>query len=108
MYLKGSKLSMSKKRRKVNPWLLTFLLISIGALVYLNLVVVPMMDPPFVPTPTPTRDPQSFIVEADALAAEGKYLQAIEAYQGAINANPQDITTYLKISRLQIYTDQLV
>ena len=28
MYLKGSKLSMSKKRRKVNPWLLTFLLIS--------------------------------------------------------------------------------
>ena len=108
MYLKGSKLSMSKKRRKVNPWLLTFLLISIGALVYLNLVVVPMMDPPFVPTPTPTRDPQSFIVEADALAAEGKYLQAIEAYQGAINANPQDITNYLKISRLQIYTDQLV
>ena len=108
MYLKGSKLSLSKKRRQVNPWLLTFLLISIGALVYLNLVVVPMMDPPFVPTPTPTRDPQSFIEEADALAAEGKYLQAIEAYQGAINADPQNITNYLKISRLQIYTDQLV
>jgi len=108
MYLKGSKLSMSKKRRKVNPWLLTFLLVSIGVLIYLNVVVVPMMDPPFVPTSTPTRDPQSFIAEADALAAEGKYLQAIESYQGAINANPQDITNYLKISRLQIYTNQLV
>ncbi len=99
---------MSKKRRKVNPWLLTFLLISIGGLVYLNMVVVPMMDPPFVPTATPTRDPLSFIQEADALSAEGKYLQAIEAYQGAINVDPQNINNYLKISRLQIYTDQLV
>jgi len=108
MYLKGSKLSMNKKRRRVNPWLLTFLLISIGVLVYLNIVVVPMIDPPFVPTPTPTRDPQSFIDEADALAAEGKYLQAVEAYQGAINADPQNISNYLKISRLQIFTNQLV
>lgn len=99
---------MSKKRRKVNPWLLIFLLISIGGLVYLNMVVVPMMDPPFVPTATPTRDPLSFIQEADALSAEGKYLQAIEAYQGAINVDPHNITNYLKISRLQIYTDQLV
>ena len=99
---------MSKKRRKVNPWLMIFLLISIGGLVYLNMVVVPMMDPPFVPTATPTRDPLSFIQEADALSAEGKYLQAIEAYQGAINVDPQNITNYLKISRLQIYTDQLV
>ena len=99
---------MSKKRRRTNPWLLAFLLLTIGGLVYLNLVVVPMMDPPFVPTPTPTRDPLSFIAEADALAAEGKYLQSIESYQGAINADPQNITNYLKISRLQIYTDQLV
>ena len=99
---------MSKKRRKVNPWLMIFLLISIGGLVYLNMVVVPMMDPPFVPTATPTRDPLSFIQEADALSAEGKYLQAIEAYQGAINVDPQNINNYLKISRLQIYTDQLV
>ncbi len=99
---------MNKKRRKVNPWLLAFLLISIGALVYLNVVVVPMMAPPFVPTPTPTRDPKSFIEEADALAAEGKYVQAVESYQGAINADPQNIDNYLKISRLQIYTNQLV
>ena len=79
---------MSKKRRKVNPWLLTFLLVSIGVLIYLNVVVVPMMDPPFVPTSTPTRDPQSFIAEADALAAEGKYLQAIEILPGRDQRQP--------------------
>lgn len=99
---------MTTKRRRVNPWLLAFLLISIGALVYLNVVVVPMMAPPFVPTPTPTRDPKSFIEEADALAAEGKYVQAVESFQGAINADPQNIENYLKISRLQIYTNELV
>ena len=31
MYLKGSKLSMNKKRRRVNPWLLTFLLMMFAA-----------------------------------------------------------------------------
>ena len=107
MYLKGSKLSLKKKRRKPNVGLILFLVAGIGLLLYLNIVVVPVMNPLFVPTPTPTRDPLSYIEEADQLAAEGKYLQAVEVYQGAINANPQNIQNYLKIARLQIYTNQL-
>lgn len=107
MYLKGSKLSLKKKRRKPNVGLILFLVAGIGLLLYLNIVVVPVMNPLFVPTPTPTRDPLSYIQEADQLAAEGKYLQAVEVYQGAINANPQNIQNYLKIARLQIYTNQL-
>ena len=107
MYLKGSKLSLNKKRRKPNGWLLFFLVGGIGLLLYFNLVVVPVMNPPFVPTPTPTRDPISYVEEADQLAAEGKYLQAVEVYQGAINAEPTNIQNYLKIARLQIYTNQL-
>ena len=107
MYLKGSKLSLNKKRHKPNTLLVFFLLAGIGFLLYFNLVIVPVMNPPFVPTPTPTRDPASFVQEADTLAAEGKYLQAVEVYQAAINADPQNIDNYLKIARLQIYTDQL-
>ena len=107
MYLKGSRLSLNKKRHKPNGLLVFFLVVGIGLLLYFNLVVVPVMNPPFVPTPTPTRDPLSYIEEADTLAAEGKYLQAVEAYQGAINADPQNIQNYLKIARLQIFTDQL-
>lgn len=107
MYLKGSSLSLSKKRRRGKPGLLIFLVLAIGALVYVNMVVVPNVNPPFVPTPTLTRDPGSYVTEADALNAEGKYIQAVGVYQGAINANPQDISNYLKIARLQIYTDQL-
>lgn len=107
MYLKGSKLSLKKKRRKINPLTLVLLLGAIGLLIYINIFVVPAMDPPFVPTPTPTRDPLSYIEEADGLASEGKYIQAIDIYQSAINANPQNIENYLKIARLQIYTDKL-
>lgn len=107
MYLKGSKLSMQSRRRRRNPWLILFLVLAIGALIYLNVVVVPMINPPFVPTPTPTRDPDSYVTEADTLMKEGKYIQAVEVYQSAINANPQNIDNYLKIARLQIFTSQL-
>lgn len=98
---------MNKKRQKPNGWLIFFLVIGIGLLLYFNIVVVPVMNPLFLPTPTPTRDPVSYVTEADTLAAEGKYVQAVEVYQGAINADPQNIQNYLKISRLQIYTNQL-
>ncbi len=104
MYLKGSKLSLKNKRRRSNPWLIGFLILTIGGLIYFNSVVVPDINPPFVPTPTETRDPVSYEIEADALAAEGKFIAAIDSYQAAINANPQNVENYLKIARLQIYS----
>jgi len=67
MYLKGSKWSMNKRRRRSNPWLIAFLVIAIGFLVYLNIYVIPIVQPPFVPTATSTRNPQSFAEEADHL-----------------------------------------
>jgi len=104
MYLRGSNLSLRKKRRRGNPFLIILLTAGIAFLVYFNVVVAPDINPPFVPTPTETRDPVSFEIEADALAVEGKFLSAIETYQAAINANPKNIDNYLKIARLQIYS----
>jgi len=103
MYLKGSKLSLKKKRRKSNPWLLGFLFLAIGSLIYLNTMVVPTINPPFVPTPTETRDPLSYEIEAEGFASEGKYVSAMESYQLAINANPQNINNYIDLARIQIY-----
>ncbi len=104
MYLRGSNLSLRKKRRRGNPFLIILLTAGIAFLVYFNVVVAPTVNPPFVPTPTITRDPVSFEIEADALSAEGKFLAAIETYQAAINANPRNVDNYLKIARLQIYS----
>jgi tetratricopeptide (TPR) repeat protein len=107
MYLKGSKWNMKKKRpRRPNPWRVLLLLILIGAALYVNQVVVPAMPPLFIPTPTPTRDPESFVSEADALFEAAKYSQAITAYEEAIQVNPDNPSIYLSTARAQIYTAQ--
>jgi tetratricopeptide (TPR) repeat protein len=95
---------MNKKRRRGNPWMIGLLLIVIGLLVYANIFVVPNIPPPFVPTPTITRSPESYQQEAEQLSLEGKFLAAIDAYQAAINTNPTNIQNYLRIARLQIQT----
>lgn len=94
---------MNKRRRRSNPWLIAVLLIAIGFVAYLNIYVIPTVPAPFVPTPTPTRDPVSYIEEADAYAVEGRYTQAIESYQAAIKADPQNVSIYLSLAKLQIY-----
>jgi len=103
MYLKGSKWSMNKRRRRSNPWLIAFLVIAIGFLVYLNIYVIPTVPPPFVPTATPTRNPQDFSDEADSYLAEGRIGLAMESFTLAIKADPQEISNYLKLARLQLY-----
>ena len=97
---------MNKRRRRSNPWLIAFLLLAIGFVVYLNIYVIPTVPPPFVPTPTPTRNPESFVQEADAFAAEGRYTVAIESYQAAIKADPQNVSIYLSLAKSQIYNGE--
>ena len=103
MYLKGSKWSMNKRSRRSNPWLIAFLIIIIGLLAYLNLAVIPTVQPPFVPTPTPTRDPVSYSEEAAVALAEGRIGIAMDFYQDAIDADPQEVSNYLALAKLQIY-----
>lgn len=94
---------MRRKRYKVN-WLMVFtLLILIAVVTYVDRVIVPTIPPPFVPSPTPTRSVESFVAEAEARFAEGKLLQAIELYQQAIRANPNDDSIYVAMARAQIF-----
>jgi tetratricopeptide (TPR) repeat protein len=103
MYLRGSKWNMTRKRRKrSNPWRILVLVALIGGMLYLNRVVLPNTDPLFVPTPTPTRSPESFVNEAKALYDEGKITQAIAAYEDAILADPENPSNYVELARIQI------
>lgn len=97
---------MNKRRRRSSPWLIAFLLVAIGFFVYVNLYVIPTIPPPFVPTPTPTRNPQSFAQEAENYMAEGRIGLAMESYTAAIKADPQEISNYLTLAKLQIYGDE--
>lgn len=93
-----------KRRRRSNPWRVLLLLIFIGGALYVNQVVVPATPPLFIPTATPTRDPESFVSAADALFEDAKYPQAIAAFEEAIQVNPDNPSLYLSTARAQIYT----
>lgn len=105
MYLRGSKWTMRKKpRRRSNPWRIMLLLALIGVALYFNQVVVPAMPPMFIPTPTPTRNPESYVNEAVQLYSEGKLTQAIDAYKEAISTDPNNPSNYVELARLQAYS----
>jgi tetratricopeptide (TPR) repeat protein len=104
MYLRGGKLNMKKRtKRPSNPFLIAFLLIAIGALIYFNQVVVPEMPPPFMPSPTPTRSVESLINEAKQYFTEGKLSQAIDAYEQSVLADPRNPATFIDLARTQVF-----
>ncbi len=103
MYLSGSKMNLSRKRRRPgNPWSILGLLVLIGGALYVNYYIVPVTPPLFIPTPTATRSPDSFLVDARSFIEEGKYPQAVAAYDQAIQADPRNINTYVEVARQQI------
>jgi tetratricopeptide (TPR) repeat protein len=103
MYLSGSKWNMRKKRRRNNPWRILLLLLLIAVALYVERFVVPTIPTPFVPTPTPTRSPASFLLEAETLFQAGKLDQAEAAYLNAIEANPREATYYINLARVRIF-----
>lgn len=106
MYLKGSKWSMNRRRKPTNWFLIIVLSLLIVIGFYINKVVLPDVQPIGVPTKTPTRAPESYISEAEQLFNDGKLLQAIESYQKAVSANPNDPTTYISLARVQVFAGQ--
>jgi tetratricopeptide (TPR) repeat protein len=62
------------------------------------------IKPLFLATPTPTRAPQSYILEGDANFTAGKLDAAITAYQEAVAVNPNDAETWWKLARIQTYS----
>ena len=104
MYLRGSQWSMRKKKRRSNPFLVVFLLILVGGAIYVNQVIIPDVPPLFIPTSTPTRDPESYVTEAEALFDEGKLSQAITAYEQAVQAKPDDPSIYIALARTQMFS----
>jgi tetratricopeptide (TPR) repeat protein len=104
MYLKGSRWSMNKRRKPLRIGRVLFLAVLIGGAVYINQFIVPTVPPPFIPTATPTRAPESYITEAQRLENDGKFTQAITMFNQAIQSDPKNPATYVSLARLLIYT----
>lgn len=95
---------MNRRKRRSNPLLIIVLLALIGGMVYINEVVVPTTPPLFIPTPTATRSPESYIADAQSLVQQGKISQAIVAYQQANLVDPKNAAVYVALARLQVYS----
>ncbi len=103
---------MRRRRPRINWFLVVFVVILIAIVTYVDRFVLPTAQTPFMPTPTVTRDPESYVTEAEGLFAEGKLLQAIDTYMEAIRITPNDPALYIAVARVQIfagkYDDALV
>jgi tetratricopeptide (TPR) repeat protein len=97
---------MKRRRQPMNFFRILLLLLLIAIGVYINKVVIPNVPPPFVPTPTTTRDPESYVAEAEVLFDQGKLLQAIGVYQEAIRLKPDDPATFIALARVQVFAGQ--
>jgi len=93
---------MNRRKRRPNifGWTVFGLVLLFGY--YFNQVYLPTQQNPFEATPTPTRSPESFVTEAEALIKDGKMVSAIEAYQSAINSSPRDPILYVAIAQVQV------
>jgi tetratricopeptide (TPR) repeat protein len=111
----GKEFNLHPAKPHSNPYrvLLLFGLIlgAVWLLLSVNRGVVPS---PFVPTPTPTRSPGSYILEAQAYFETGKLddpasdLDAIGAYQLALQVDPENALVWAELARIQTYSTNLV
>ena len=97
---------MLRKRHPLRIGRILILLGLVAGAVYINSVVVPVTSPLFVPTLTPTRAPEMYVTDADALAQQGKFLQAIEMYKEAIQVDPKNAINYVNLAKIQIFNMQ--
>lgn len=95
---------MRQPRRYTNFWRLLVLILIAAFLFYVNRVVEPLSPTLFLPSPTPTTSPENFISQAESLASQGKYSQALQQYQQALQADPRNPTYYLSMARLNIFS----
>lgn len=94
---------MRRRNRRSNPLRILILIIIIGLLVYIDRKVEPFSPYIFLPSPTPTLSPEIFITEAQNYVAEGKYSQALQSYDKAIKADPQNPSNYIASAMINLY-----
>ncbi len=75
---------MRQRRPRINWFLVVVVVLLIVAIVtYVDRFILPTAQTPFIATFTATRDPESYVTDAENLFAEGKLLQSIDYLYGS-------------------------
>jgi tetratricopeptide (TPR) repeat protein len=108
MHLTGEKLPLRPSGRRSNPWriLAYILLIAVGIFIT-RLVEAGRVKPLLLPTPFPTRTANSYVEEAKAYFSAGNMDKAIEAYEKAVNVDPESGHLLAELARIQTYSSEL-
>lgn len=115
--LTGKRPTFSRRRPSYNPYRILFIILIIAAGVWLVFQIGPdpedLVKPFFLPTPTPTRMANSFILEAEAFFEAGKIddpveRDAIDAYRQALELEPDNIKAWTELARLLTYSSSLL
>jgi tetratricopeptide (TPR) repeat protein len=106
MYLKGSKWSMNRRRTRPNWFRIILLSLLVLGGLYMNRYIIPNQPQYGVPSPTPTRSPESFVTDAETYFNQGKLIPAINSYKEAITSNPNNSAVYVALAQVQVFQGQ--
>lgn len=109
MYLQGKEPTFRKIKKESNLYrILVLVILIVFFMTVLTGIVNGEVEPLFMPTPTPTRTTNSYVVEANTHFAAGNLNAAIEAYQRATRLDPTDPSLYAELARIQVYSSSLM
>jgi tetratricopeptide (TPR) repeat protein len=94
---------MRQRRRKINWFFIAVVVLLIAVVTYIDRFVLTVENSPFMPTATVTRDPESYVTDAEALFNDGKLINAIDMFMEAIRLKPDDPALYIAVARVQIF-----
>lgn len=105
MQLEGKELQFRNPKRRSNPFVVMILLVLIAALVaVLRSYAQGDIQPLFLPTATPTRTTNSYLMEAETHFLAGNVDKAIEGYKKASELDPLDVAILVKLAQIQVYS----
>lgn len=108
MYLHGKDPSFRNTRNNTNPYrILVLVVLIVFFFTVISGIAKGEVQPLFLPTPTPTRSTNSFIVEGRTHFAAGNLEAAISAYRKATELDPNDYEAFAEMARIQTYSSAL-
>jgi len=115
--LRGKRPTFGKRGPGINPYRIFFFLFLIIGGIWLVFQIgsdpEDLVKPFFLPTPTPTRTVDSYLLEAEAYFESGKIddpleTDAIDAYRKALVLEPDNVQAWSELARLLTYSSSLL
>ena len=105
MFIDERKNLFRNPRGSSNPYFVMAILLVVVALVaVVRAFAQGEIWPPFIPTPTPTRTVNSFVIEGDTHFQAGSLEKAIQSYQQALVLEPDNSHVRANLATIMVYS----